>query len=855
MAASGDRRKLAAHRAAAPSAVRSFSRVLGELRRLLRLRNWRVRTKLVAVLAIPTVAVLAVGGLGVSGLVADADAMDRFSQHVTLGNQVTALVHELQRERGRTAGRLVVAGEAGVRSAALRTIDAEVEDECDATDDAIVRYRKAARALRGRFGASQQALFERAGRALAEIGPLRAAVTAGWIRQGAVFDEYTRVINALLAVLPEAGAEDETPLGKNMQALGDLARAKELAAQIRGRLYAVAHAGVFGYGEFQGFAELRAQRFAALNRFKLAAGERHLRRYERVVQGQATLAAERIEQSAVDRSQNPRVDIDPEQWWAASTTAIELVRTAESGFIEALAIDAGALSDQSWRASLFIASGTLLVLINAALISLVVSRSMALALRRLRRHALEVASHRLPAVIQQLRTTPHGDPVVDVPSTQIDSKDEIGEVADSFDTVHREAVRLAVEQAVLRRNVSGMFVNLARRSQSVVERQITLIDELERHEQSPEQLGHLFQLDHLATRMRRHNESLLVLAGGESRRHGNASVPLRQVVLAAIAEIEQYPRVRHQVDRDLAVVGHGVTDLVHLLAELLENATQFSPPDTEVWVNARRRPGDCAAIISIEDHGMGMTSVARAEANRMLAEPPILDVSVSHRMGLYVVSHLAARHQIGIELGPSATGGVIALVWLPAGVLDLSGPAEEAAAAGPSGPQFHGMGGDAAGSLTMAYPRGFTLDAPMPPPQRQPSPGASGTAQPVPAPGLPSKPDRGLVTETSTPIWWSESGQPAPAAPPRPRVAPPLATSEEGLPLREPMALLPWPALVRPEKPHRQAGDDNEAPRDLPDRAVTVALELNQAAPGDEMPRARQPHMINRGPDTKGEGQ
>ena len=194
------------------------------------------------------------------------------------------------------------------------------------------------------------------------------------------------------------------------------------------------------------------------------------------------------------------------------------------------------------------------------------------------------------------------------------SLDEIGELAEAFVAVHRSAVTVAVEQALMRRNVNAMFVNLARRSQVLVERQLELLDDLEREESDPDQLENLFKLDHLAARMRRNDESLLVLAGTDSTRRWNRPVGLGAVLLAAAAEIEQYQRVRIESVADVHMVGHAVGELVHLLAELLENATAFSRPDTSVVVTARVDAG--GALIEIVDRGLGMSPTALARRTR-----------------------------------------------------------------------------------------------------------------------------------------------------------------------------------------------------------------------------------------------
>jgi hypothetical protein len=253
---------------------------------------------------------------------------------------------------------------------------------------------------------------------------------------------------------------------------------------------------------------------------------------------------------------------------------------------------------------------------------------------------------------------------VGVAPIAVDSVDEIGEVARAFDQVHREAVRLAANEAGLRGNVNAMFVNLSRRSQSLVERQIRLIDDLEQGEQDSERLANLFAMDHLATRMRRNSENLLVLAGHEVSRRWSGPVGLVDVLRAAVSEIEQYERVGLNVQPGIAVRGQAVNDVVHLLAELVENATSFSAAGTPVAV-AGHLLNSGGVLLDITDQGVGMGAEEMAHANWRLDNPPVVDVAVSRRMGLFVVARLAARHGIRVRLRPATMGGLTALVWLP----------------------------------------------------------------------------------------------------------------------------------------------------------------------------------------------
>jgi len=232
-------------------------------------------------------------------------------------------------------------------------------------------------------------------------------------------------------------------------------------------------------------------------------------------------------------------------------------------------------------------------------------------------------------------------------------------------------IRDVTEQAALRTSISDLLHNLARRSQGLVDRQLELIDELERNEVDPDRLDELFRMDHLATRMRRNVENLIVLSGVDQRRRWSASVPLRDVVEAAVAEVEDYSRVQVAGVHDLTLAGQAASDVAHLLAELVENATSFSSPTTTVEVSGG--PTGNGYVLEIEDHGIGMSDIELDEANRRLAEPLAADVAVSRMMGFHVVGRLAARHGIRVQLRHCWFGGVTALVLLPAALLGSEG--------------------------------------------------------------------------------------------------------------------------------------------------------------------------------------
>src|SRR5690606_13749804 len=366
---------------------------------------------------------------------------------------------------------------------------------------------------------------------------------------------------------------------------------------------------------------------------------------------------------------------DAETWDEALAAHANQLRAVE-GELDSVAVGQAADLRDAVTRQVLIQSGALLaVLLVAILLAWLVARSMVRSLRTLRQGALSVAQHGLPQAVARLRdpslsTQLSPDQVASqiAEPLPVQSRDEFRQVAEAFNVVHMEAVRPAAEQAQLRSSVAAMFVNLARRSQILVDRLISQLDRLERSEEDPDRLAELFQLDHLATRMRRTDENLLVLAGADSTRVQREPAAMIDVLRAAQSEVEQYTRIEFGVvDRDLQVAAHAVNDLVHLVAELLDNATVFSPPDTHVMVEARR-VGDRAALY-VQDRGLGLSQEQLAEINQRLAKPPLVDVAVSRMMGLVVVARLAARHGVKVELRPAPGRGTIADVTLPSSVL------------------------------------------------------------------------------------------------------------------------------------------------------------------------------------------
>ena len=377
-----------------------------------------------------------------------------------------------------------------------------------------------------------------------------------------------------------------------------------------------------------------------------------------------------------------------QQWYADMSYTVDRMRLAERQLANSIALQAQALHQGAMRSLLLTSGVAVAVLIVVLLATLIIARSMVRPLRQLKAGALEVAGMRLPSEVRELSTAKDAGQAVEVEPIGVHSTDEIGQVARAFDQVHEEAVRLAADEARLRGSVSAMFVSLSRRSQSLLERLLRLIDSLELGEQDSERLADLFRMDHLATRMRRNSENLLVLAGQEAPRRWAEPVSLADVARAAVSEIEQYERVVLDVQPGLGVTGNAVADVVHLLAEIIENATTFSAKSTHVTVSGHTlRSG--GVLINVIDGGIGMTEERLTQVNWRLENPPAADVEVSRHMGLFAVAHLAGRHGIRVRLRKATTGGLIAHVWLPDALISHdSKPAQLASR--PHGAGVHG---------------------------------------------------------------------------------------------------------------------------------------------------------------------
>ena len=357
-----------------------------------------------------------------------------------------------------------------------------------------------------------------------------------------------------------------------------------------------------------------------------------------------------------------------------------------------------------WETSIIGAAGLILTLI----VTILLARSINRRLNLLRRSALTLAEEQLPAVVTRLRRGESVDVAAEAPPLRVGG-DEIGQVGQAIDMVRQTAIRAAVEEARLRQGVNDVFRNLARRNQSLLQRQLTVLDSMERRATDPDVLDDLFKMDHLTTRMRRHAEGLIILSGAAPGRGWSAPVKLIDVMRGAVAEIEDYARVVVSTQSKATLAGSAVTDVIHLLAELIENATTLSPPFTQVRV-AGESVGNGFAI-EIEDRGLGMTPQRMAELNERLANPPDINPANTEQLGLFVVGQLARRHGISVALRPSPYGGVTAVTLVPERLIVEEGPAAITAGGAPAAVMADaqaGMNGAASGLYGSRAPHGAT---------------------------------------------------------------------------------------------------------------------------------------------------
>ncbi|MFI8960624.1 nitrate- and nitrite sensing domain-containing protein [Streptomyces sp. NPDC053493] len=654
------------------------------------LRNWRISTRLVALLTLPVVAATSLGGIRISESLKDMEQLDHMQLLTKLTKEATNFAEALQAERDLSAGPLANSKPSSDYQVAnpRKNTDRAYKAFLEATSDIpATEDDESLRSIRQNVSqiASQ----------VSQLGSIRSTAYEKNIAHSVTVEAYSRLIRSLLSLSQDMAQATSNPeMIKRTRALAAFSSAKEYAS-IQQAIIASAlppndsRAGSIQLGDrLYGDAALTSEA-VELKSFKSiyeSTGGDAEELTASLTNGNPSIeAADNYAQRMLKSDHGlPDVKRGHLNFTDEYGTKIRAMNTIEATLLGEMETKARELRQESQRDAIINGALILLVLGVSLVGAFVVARSMIRSLRRLQDTATKVSQERLPELVKQLSESDPQDVDTSVESVGVHSRDEIGQVAAAFDEVHREAVRLAAEQALLRGNVNAMFTNLSRRSQGLIQRQLSLISELESREADPDQLSSLFKLDHLATRMRRNGENLLVLAGEEPGRRWTRPVPLVDVLRAAASEVEQYERIELAAVPATEVAGRVVNDLVHLLAELLENATSFSSPQTKVRVTGHALP-DGRVLVEIHDTGIGLSPEDLAAINERLASPPTVDVSVSRRMGLFVVGRLSLRHGIRIQLRPSDSGGTTALVMLPVDV--AHGGKKPAPKAGPGGGQ------------------------------------------------------------------------------------------------------------------------------------------------------------------------
>ncbi|MEU1278315.1 nitrate- and nitrite sensing domain-containing protein [Streptomyces sp. NPDC005805] len=628
----------------------------------MRFRGTSIRRKIVALLLVPLLALTGLWGFAtfLTGREA-AQLLDATAVSEDVGTPVETVVDRIQQERRQTL----------VYLADRRASDAQpaLTTRRAATDEAVATLRAdtAESSVRDAMTPGTARRLTAVLDALDGMPALRRSVDANAVSRLKAMDFYNGLVDPAHSLLLTVRAVDDTDAEREGRALVGLLRAREILSREDALVASALTTRKVTGPEVRALTDLVAQR-------KL-----HYR-----ISAESLPAREReIVESYWDSPETAPLREAEERLIAAGPddglASAEIGRWQEAAapVLDDLAREAAAAGERHHDRiepaaySVFVRAGVagvlgFLALLVSVVVSVRIGRELVRALTRLRKEAHEVAGVRLPSVMRRLAA---GEPVdVETEAPRLEyGRDEIGQAAQALNTLQRAAVEAAVRQADMRRGVSEVFVNLARRNQVLLHRQLTLLDAMERRTEDTEELADLFRLDHLTTRMRRHAEGLVILSGAAPSRQWRKPIQLMDVVRAAVAEVEDYERIEVRRLPRIGVGGPAVADLTHLIAELLENATVFSPPHTGVQVLGERVAN--GFTLEIHDRGLGMTPDALLDANLRLAETPEFELSDTDRLGLFVVSRLAQRQNVRVSLQQSPYGGTTAVVFIPAALL------------------------------------------------------------------------------------------------------------------------------------------------------------------------------------------
>ncbi|GAB2931947.1 sensor histidine kinase [Nonomuraea fastidiosa] len=547
----------------------------------------------------------------------------------------------------------------------------EMEAQRKRSDSTLASFREAATGTLVDWATDEEGSerLNEVFRRLDMIKQTRQAVDAGRLNRVSATDAYSEIIDSIFNLYGALATLDDKALASDIRNLLALSRARDIitkedallsGALVSGRLSASEHAQfVATTGAWKIVADQAGSELSDFNQSE----------YEKVINGQSFNRLRNLETLVAEQGpENGGVPFTSSTWRQATDTALNdlntMVLAAGDRVVErAIPVAVNVI------VRLVLAGGLGLIAVIASIVlSITTARALIAQLQKLRDAAHELSDHRLPSIVERIGHGEKVDVAKEAPALDF-GDDEIGQVGQAFNTMQRTAIAVAAEQAELRRSIRDILLSLARRTQGLVHRQLTVLDVMERRETDPEELKELFRLDHLAIRMRRNAENLIVLSGSSPARTWRRSVPMVDVVRGALAEVEDYTRVSLMPMGDVVLAGRAVGDVIHLLAELIENAVSFSPPYTNVQVSGQLVAN--GYVIEIEDRGLGMKPEDLEAANKRIADPPEFRISGTAQLGLYVVSQLAKRHDIQVKLKASPYGGTTVVVLLPQELVQL----------------------------------------------------------------------------------------------------------------------------------------------------------------------------------------
>ncbi|HEY9521683.1 MAG TPA: nitrate- and nitrite sensing domain-containing protein, partial [Thermopolyspora sp.] len=690
----------------------------------------------------------------------------------------------------------------------------------------------------------------------------RTAIDAGRSGRTQAADLFSSVIEDQYHMYGSLATLDDQGIARDIRALINASQAREALAQEDAFISGVLSSGKMTLSENREFIRLVGVQRFLFDKVLADLAPSDRQRYQRLQEGSGYVRLHTLENLLIQTGNGP-LPLSSLDWDEAATPVQhdlrELELTGGQDVIErATPFATGVI------VRLVLAGGLgLIAVISSIILAITTARSLIRQLERLAAAARELADERLPGIVERLGHGERVDVNAEAPPLEFGS-DAIGQVGQAFNDVQKTAIHTAVEQAELRQGIRDILLSLARRTQSLVHRQLTLLDTMERRESDAVELKDLFRVDHLATRMRRNAENLIVLSGASAGRAWRRPVPMVDVVRGALAEVEDYTRVTLMPIGPVELAGRAVGDVIHLLAELVENAVSFSPPYTVVQISGQLVAN--GHVIEIEDRGLGMSPESLAVANERLTHPPEFNPASTAQLGLFVVSHLADRHGVKVALKDSLYGGTTAVVLIPRELIigeDLSDPDS---APPPAAPLAIGRGSTAenVGPGDLEDPRLTGSTAPKialagaKPVSGDPINGQPVSGQPVPEPRIERRPiftdeenarvvegkqpgttdherprviepDRAQIVEPDHA--WFESERPRRPAPDRPRLVrreppppekPPTPPADpeytpSGLPFRVPQANLAPALRTDPAPVEEPPGtvEDDRSPEDI----------------------------------------